>query len=411
MDPTDAPPYVGHPIHRDGTPVPPPRAARAAVTYTFAANGALFGAWAPRIPEVKAELGLSSGALGLALLGLAVGSLVSLPLGGAAASHFGSATATRVAFLAFFPFALLPLVAPNGLVLFVALAVWGLAMGGLDVTMNTQGVSVERRYGRSVLSSFHAAFSLGALLGAGVGSAAAALDLPFLLQQAAFGGVLVAGWLALQRRFVPDSGTGEEEKAPLFARPTGTLVGLGVAAFAALLVEGAVADWSAVHLREDLAADPGAAGLGFVAFSATMTLGRVAGDRLLTRFGRYRVVQLQTAGAALGFAVGLATGTTAGAVVGFALVGFGISCAFPATLSLAGEGLLHPGPALAAVSTCGYLGFLVGPPSVGGLAEVVGLPTALWLLVVLTAAVAAAITVSARRAGARTNPLARRPVQ
>jgi len=218
MDPADAPPYGDHPIHRDDTLVPP-RAARAAVTYTFAANGALFGAWAPRIPEVKADLGLSSGALGLALLGLAVGSLVSLPLGGAAASHFGSATATRVAFLAFFPLALLPLVSPNGLVLFVALAVWGLAIGGLDVTMNTQGVSVERRYGRSVLSSFHAAFSLGALLGAGVGSAATALDLPFLAQQAVFGAVLVAGWLPLRRRFVPDSGAGDEEKAPLFARP------------------------------------------------------------------------------------------------------------------------------------------------------------------------------------------------
>jgi len=178
-----------------------------------------------------------------------------------------------------------------------------------------------------------------------------------------------------------------------------------------LLVEGAVADWSAVHLREDLDAEPGVAGLGFVAFSATMTLGRLAGDWLLARYGRYRVVQLLTAGATLGLAVGLATGTTAGAVVGFALVGFGISCAFPATLSAAGEGLLHPGPALAAVSTCGYLGFLIGPPSVGGLAEVVGLSSALWLLVVLTAVVAAAITVSARRAGGPANPLVRRPAE
>jgi MFS family permease len=398
VDPTDVPPYGDHPIHRDGSVAAPPRTARAAVTYTFAANGALFGAWAPRIPEVKAELGLSSGALGLALLGLAVGSLVSLPLGGAAASHFGSATATRVAFLAFFPLALLPLVAPNGFVLFVALAVWGLAIGGLDVTMNTQGVSVERRYGRSVLSSFHAAFSLGALLGAAIGSAAAALEVPFLLQQAVFGAVLVAGWLPLQRSFVPDAGRGDEEPAPLFARPTGILVALGVAAFAALLVEGAVADWSAVYLREDLDAGPGVAGFGFVAFSATMTLGRLAGDWLLTRFGRYRVVQVLTAGATVGLAAGLASGTTAGAVLGFALVGLGISCAFPATLSAAGEGLLHPGPALAAVSTCGYLGFLIGPPSVGGLAEIVGLPAALWLLVGLTAVVAAAITVSARHA-------------
>jgi fucose permease len=275
--------------------------------------------------------------------------------------------------------------------------------------MNTQGVSVERRYGRSVLSSFHAAFSLGALVGAGVGSASAALDVPFPVQQAVFGAVLVAAWLPLQRRFVPDSGAGDEEKAPLFARPTGTLVALGVVAFAVLLVEGAVADWSAVYLREDLGAAPGLAGLGFVAFSATMTIGRLLGDGLLTRFGRYRVVRLLTIGATLGLAAGLATGTTAGAVVGFAVVGFGISCAFPAALSAAGEGLLHPGPALAAVATCGYFGFLIGPPAVGGLAEVVGLGAALWLLVALTAVAAVAITVSARRAGRSAQPVTHAP--
>jgi MFS family permease len=367
-----------------------------AVTYTFAANGAVFGAWAVRIPEVKADLGLSSGGLGLALLGIAIGSLVSLPLGGAAASRIGSATATRIAFLSFVAITVLPLVAPNGPTLFVALVLWGLAIGGLDVSMNTQGVSVERRYGRSVLSSFHAAFSLGALLGAGLGSVAAAGDVSFLLQQAVLGGILAAGWVPLSLRFLPDV-PDEEGQAPLFARPSGRLVTLGVAAFAVLLVEGATADWSAVYLREDLGAQPGVAGLGFVAFSATMTIGRLSGDRLMTRYGRFPVVQVLTVVATLGLAAGLAIGTTAGAVVGFAMVGLGISCVFPATLSAAGDGVPHPGPEIAAVATCGYVGFLVGPPSVGGLAEVTGLGSALWLLVGLTAIAAVALTISARR--------------
>jgi MFS family permease len=368
------------------------------VTYTFAANGALFGAWAVRIPEVKADLGLSSGQLGLALLGIAIGSLVSLPLGGAAAARFGSARTTRLAFLAFLPVALLPLVAPTGPLLFAALVLWGLAGGGLDVSMNTQGVTVERRYGRSVLSGFHAAFSLGALCGAGIGSAAATAGVSFLLQQAALGGVLAAGWVPLSLRFLPDAHDEDgDEPAPLLARPSGRLVALGVAAFAVLLVEGAIADWSAVYLREDLDATAGVAGLGFVAFSATMTIGRLLGDWLMTRFGRFAVVQALTCVATIGFALGLAAGTTAGAVVGFAMVGLGISCVFPATLSAAGDRVPHPGPEIAAVATCGYVGFLVGPPSVGGLAEVTGLGDALWLLVGLTAVAAVALTISARR--------------
>jgi MFS family permease len=378
-------------------PARPPRAARVAVTFTFAANGALFGAWAVRIPEVKADLGLSSGQLGLALLGLAVGSLVSLPLGGAAASRIGSAKATRIGFVAFLAAAVLPLLAPNGVLLFGALVVWGLAIGALDVSQNTQGVSVERRYGRSVLSGFHAAFSLGALVGAGVGSVAAAADVPFLLQQAVFAAALLAGWVPLSLRFVPDAHAEDDEPAPLFARPSGRLIALGVAAFAVLLVEGATADWSAVYLREDLDAGPGAAGLAFVAFSATMTIGRLAGDRLMTRFGRLPVVQVLTVVATVGLAAGLALGTAAGAVAGFAMVGLGISCVFPATLSAAGDGVPHPGPAIAAVATCGYVGFLVGPPSVGGLAELAGLGSALWLLVGLTAVAFAALTISARR--------------
>jgi fucose permease len=231
-----------------------------------------------------------------------------------------------------------------------------------------------------------------------VGSVAAAAEVPFLLQQAVLGAVLLVAWVPPALRFVPDGHAGaDDEPAPLFARPSGRLLALGVAAFAVLLVEGATADWSAVYLREDLDAGPGIAGLGFVAFSATMTVGRLAGDSLMTRFGRVRVVQVLTVIATTGLAAGLATGTAAGAVAGFALVGLGISCVFPATLSTAGDGVPHAGPAIAAVATCGYVGFLVGPPSVGGLAELAGLGSALWLLVGLTAVAFAAVTISARK--------------
>jgi len=379
------------------------------VAVTFAGNGALFGSWAPRIPEVKAELGLSSGVLGLTLLGLAVGSMASLPLGGAAATRFGSPVATRTSYVLFCLVGPLVGLATGAVTLFLALLLWGVFMGALDVTMNSQGVSVERAYGRSVLSGFHAAFSLGALAGAGVGSAAAELEVPVALHLAVTALVLVAVWVPVQRRFVPDPGhrahDGTEAVPRLFARPSRTILGLGVAAFAVLLAEGAVADWSAVHLREDLGAGSGAAGLAFVAFSATMTIGRLAGDRVLTRFGRRRTVQVLSAAAASGLALGLLSGTSAGAILGFAVLGLGIACVFPALLSEVGDGLAAPGPALAAVSTFGYTGFLVGPPLIGLVAELVGLRGALGMLPLLVALAAVAVTVAGQgRQGRQARP-------
>jgi MFS family permease len=393
----------------------PARAARAATAYTFAANGAMWGSWAPRIPEVKAHLGLTSGALGVALSGLAIGAVIALPLGGAVAARIGTAQATRVAYITFCLVVILPAIAVNWATLFAALVIWGIAIGGLDVAMNAQGVSVERAYGRSLLSGFHAAFSLGALLGSAVGSAGAALGIPLPLQLGGFGLVTMMFWMPLHVNFLPDPvaespgpGPGSAgataggnhqapPRPPLIARPTGALIWLGLAAFSVLIAEGTVADWSAVYLREVLAAGPGIAGFGFLAFSATMAVGRLVGDRLLTRFGRRPVIAILSTVAAAGFAGGLATGTLAGTVAGFAVLGFGLSVGFPAMVSEAGSGTDHPGLAVAAISTCGYLGFVVGPPVIGGLAQWQGLDRALWVVPVLAAIAALAIMVGGLR--------------
>jgi len=361
------------------------------VYVVFAANGALMGSWVPRIPEVKVELGMSPGLLGVVLLAPAVGALLAMPFAGGWAGHIGSASATRRAAVVFFGLGPTVGLATNALALFAALLAWGAAMGVLDVVMNSQAVTVERAYGRSLMSGFHATFSLGALLGAGVG-AAAATRVDLAVQLGVLGAALLAAVLTTALSMLPDRLDGP--RAPLLVRPRGPQLGLAAAAFAVLLCEGATADWSAVFLREDLGSGPAAAGAAFAAFSATMTIGRLLGDRVLTRYPRRVVVRRFASVAALGLGSGLALSTVDGpvavaaAVTGFAALGAGISVTFPALLAEAGATSARPAEAIGAVSTGGYTGFLVGPPLIGAVAEVAGLPVALWLIPLLAAGAA-----------------------
>lgn len=356
--------------------------ARWVVTAVFAANGVLFGSWVPRIPDVAARLDLGAGELGVALVGPAVGSLLSMPLAGAAATRWGSAPATRWSFGLFCAVPPLIGLAPNLPILWLTLLTWGLGFGALDVTMNAQGVTVERARGRATLSSFHAAFSAGGLLGALLGSVAAELAVPVALQLTVVCLALAGLVLPWTGAFLPDAGGSAD--GPLFAWPRGRLLLLGVAAFAALVCEGAAADWSAVYLRADLGSTPGLAGAAFVAFSVTMTLGRLVGDALTQRYGGARLLPVLAGLGGVGLAAGLLPSAAVPAVVGFGLLGLGLSCMVPVLFSAAGAGEESSGPAIAAVSTCGYLGFIAGPALIGGIAEASSLPVALWLLPVLT---------------------------
>ena len=361
--------------------------ARLAVVAVFAANGAMFGNWAVRIPAVKAHLDLSNASLGAALLVPALGALISMPLTGALSARVGSRTATAATGLVFVLVPVLLGLAPSLPWLVPALFVFGLAFGGLDVAMNAQAVSVERALGRPVMSSFHAAFSAGAMIGSLTGAAGAAAGLPVAAHLGLVGLVLLAVCAPLLPAMLRQEPSAEPA-GPLFAWPRGRLVPLAAIALVVLLAEGAVADWSAVHLRQDLDAAPGVAGLAFTAFSLTMVCGRLAGDRVVAAAGRARTV-LGSAliGVAGGAAVVLASSVGV-AVVGFAALGVGLACVVPLVFVAAAGNDPHPGPALAAVSTPGYVGFLIGPPLIGGLAEVVGLGTALALLPLLLAGVA-----------------------
>ncbi|MFC7335034.1 MFS transporter [Rhodocista pekingensis] len=360
--------------------------ARWAVFLVFFVNGFVFANWVPRVAEVRTALGASEGEMGLALLGIAAGAVVAMPLAGWAAGRWG----TRPLCLG--ATALLGLVLPlAGLAtslptLAAALVLFGAVSGTLDVAMNVQGAEVERRLGRPVFAGFHGGFSLGGLAGAGTAALLAGSGADpatqFLLigPAASLVGVLAAG--RMLRRAAAGGHAGFHLTA---LRGLG---GLSAIALICLLAEGAVADWSAILLADWRAAGPEAAGAAFALFSATMAAGRLTGDRLIARAGARAVLTggglLAAGGLALAVAVPSATAT----VLGFGIVGAGLSCIFPLTLLLAARAAgASAGLAIAAVSTVGYGAFLGGPPSLGFLAEAVTLPWALAAVAVLLALV------------------------
>jgi len=376
-----------------------PRQARGAVTAVFLLNGLIFGSWAARIPAVRDHVGLSDGELGIALACGAIGSIVAMPIAGARAARIGSRRATRVALGLMSLAVAVVALAPSLPALCALMVFMGAAMGSCDVTMNAHGVEVERRYQRAILAGLHAAFSVGGLAGAAIGAAAAAAGLDVRVHLAIVGAVAAAVGLTWSRRFLAGDADAMGHSDPVFVRPPRRLLALGALAFACLVIEGASADWSAVYLRDELGTAAGAAALAFTAFSVTMTCGRLVGDRLVNRFGPQAVVRAGGALAAVGFGLGLAAASPAAGIAGFACLGAGMSGVVPIVFRAAGRVPgMAAGVGLAAVSSMGYLGFLAGPPTIGGIATLVGLPTALVLLVALAAAVTA-LAPTTRHAG------------
>lgn len=324
-----------------------------------------FGSWVARIPEVQTGLGLDDSRLGLVLLGMAMGSIVAMTATGWLIARFGSQAVTTIAALGVC--GLLPLLpmAPSMGLLFLALLCFGAAYGTMDVSMNAQAVAVEERYGRPIMSSFHGVFSLGGLLGAAMAGLLAGAGLAPAPHLLAVGVVLALVVLTATRGLIPAAGE-QRDEGPPFALPTGPLLGLGAISFGVLLAEGAVADWSAIYLRDEAGASAAVAVAGYTAFSLTMMVGRFFGDSLIARLGPVAMIRGGGLLVAAGLALALALRSAGGGVIGFALVGAGLAATFPILLSAAGRVPGVPaGTALAAVATAGYTGFLVGPPTVG----------------------------------------------
>ncbi len=360
----------------------------------------MLASWVPHIPAVKTQHALSDGQLGLVLLSMSMGSVLTLPLAGWLVGRFGSRGMTTLAILAFCLVLPLPLLSPNVFLLCLSLGLFGASNSTLDVSMNAQAVAVERCYQRAIMSSFHGLFSLGGLVGAGLAGWAMSVGVGAEEHVVTATIVsLVTVIVALMVLRLLPSELQQGETGPAFATPTKALLGLGGLAFLGLLAEGSMADWSAVYLQHVLNTSSALASAGFAVFSLMMAVGRFSGDALVNRFGPSLLLRGSSLVAAIGLGLGVFIGEPLAAVVGFGLVGLGIANIIPVLFSAAGHVRgVPPGVALAAVASTGYCGLLAGPPLIGFVAEVTNLSAGLGL-------VSACCTLIAVSAGGVLRPL------
>ncbi|MFJ9037395.1 MFS transporter [Streptomyces sp. NPDC102406] len=386
----------------DGPPSPSPSLTRLriALTVFFALDGFVFAGWVVRIPAIKEQTGASASALGLALLGVSAGAVVTMMLTGGLCRRFGSHAVT-VACGVLLPLTVaLPPLTHSPLALGLVLLVFGAAYGGINVAMNSAAVDLVAALGRPVMPSFHAAFSLGGMVGSGLGGLVAGHLSPtrHLLAITVIGLVVTAAAApALLRHTPPRPARPAQDDAPrrLVRGTRGLVVVFGLVALCTAYGEGALADWSALHLEQDLHAHPGVAAASYSCFALAMTVGRLSGTTLLERLGRTRTVVCGGATGAAGMLLGSLAPSVWLTLVGFAVTGLGLANIFPVAVERAGA-LAGP-TGVAAASTLGYGGMLLGPPAIGFMADWFSLPTAL-TSVALLAAVAATIGFTTRNA-------------
>jgi MFS family permease len=346
------------------------------------------GTWAARVPALQERAGVSTPALGIALAGLAAGALVAMPICGWRTARVGSRRTTLVCATGLVIALPIPALATSAAGLVLGAVALGAANGGIDVAMNAHGVEVERRLGRPILSSLHAYFSLGGLIGAGLSAVLAAAGVDVRVNFAAMALLMAVVALGAAPHLLP-AGADAAPPGGRLALPPRALWPLGLIAFCCMLAEGAAADWSAVYLHGPLGAGAGVAALGFTAFSIAMAGTRLVGDRLTLRAGAVRIVRWGALLATFGLGAALLIAQPAAGVAGFALLGAGVAIIVPSVFRAAGATRgVAAGTALAAVTTAGYSGFLVGPPLIGALAGATSLPAALTLVLVATGIVA-----------------------
>jgi MFS family permease len=368
---------------------------RIALCAVFAVHGFTFASWAVRVPAVKQQAGASPAALGLALLGLSGGAVATMLVAGALCRRFGSRPVTVISCALLCVTLVLPALAHSAVTLALALLVFGAAYGCLNVAMNSIAVDVVAEMRRPVMPGFHAAWSFGGLAGAATGGLLAPHLSPaphlLLVGLAGLAVTAVAARTLLPGTFPADPASPDQPEVP---RPawrqallTGRAVGLfGLIALCAAYGEGAIGDWGALHLRQDLGASAGLAAAGYAAFALAEAAGRLSGTALLERLGRPRVLVLGGLTACAGMLVAALAPEVWLSLAGFALTGLGLANLFPAAIARAG--LLAGSSGVALTSMLGYSGFLLGPPAIGFLASEFGLRAGLTTLSFLALAAA-----------------------
>lgn len=378
------------PTEKTAHPPPEARRARGAVSALFFVNGFTYTNAVPWLPVIKADLGLSNAELGLAIAAMPTGAILTGMLAGPLIHWFGSgrtAVGTSLISVAALPFIAL---AQSWWMLAAALFVLGSADAWTDSAQNSHGLRVQRLYRRSIINTFHAVWSLAAVLGGLLGATMAGSGLPILWHLGGVTVVLAIVNLWVSRMLLPGRESSEREdgagaqngrRPPVTARAAALLVMLGVLLMFAGGIEDSAASWGAVYMTSELAAPLFVASLPFVACQAMMTVGRLLGDRVTDRFGTATVGRAGGILAAAGMALALVFAHPVAAIIGFGVMGLGVSTLFPLTLAAAGNVPgVRTGDGVTVVGWLGRVGFLAFPPLVGFLADSVTLGSALWVI-------------------------------
>lgn len=366
------------------------RRARLAVSLVFATHGAVSGSFATRVPWLAEHLHLGAGSLGMALLAPAVGSVGAMPFAGRLVHRFSGRSVTRLLIGLWSVALLLPALAPDFPLLVVALLVYGVAAGTSDVAMNAQGVVVEERMGKSIMSGLHGAWSLGALVAGGAGALAAQAGLDARIHFAVIAAaLLVLGTTAA--RWLPDTRPDPDvEEPPAFALPSRAVLVIGLVGFCGIFGEGASSDWAAVYLRDITHTGAGVAAMAYTGFALAMTAGRLVGDAVVRRAGHVWTVR---AGGLLGTAGGVLVvlaRTPVLGILGFALIGVGVSVVIPLAFAAAGRIGRHPAREIAGVATISYGAGTAAPAVIGWVAQASSLSVSFIVVTVLVAMIALA---------------------
>jgi MFS family permease len=354
------------------------RTLRIAVGAMFFMTGLCFASWASRIATIQQNLNLSDAALGGVLFAMPVGLMCSLPFSGWVITKIGSRKLLIGALIVYSGCLVTLGLAQNTLQLIICLMLFGFASNAVNISVNTQAVAAEKLYEKPILASFHGIWSLAGFTGAGIGTFMIGKNIiPFYHFGIVF--IVIIITIALVSGYLKNDKV--TSSGPAFVMPDSSLIKLGVIAFCSLICEGAMFDWSVIYFKKVVLAHSAWMGAGYTAFMLTMASGRFVADWFAHRFGLKRTLQISGMLTATGLLVAVIFPYLYTALAGFLLVGFGVSSVVPLVYSAAGRSkTMSPGVALAAVSTIGFMGFLIGPPVIGFIAGLASLRASFTLI-------------------------------
>lgn len=365
-------------------------ALRIAVGCMFFMAGLSFSSWASRIATVQQNMGLSDAALGAVLFSLPVGLMCSLPFSGWIITKIGSRKLLVISLLVYAAALVTLGLAQNTFQLIVCLVCFGFSSNAVNISVNTQAVATEQLYQKPIMASFHGLWSLAGFTGAGIGTFMIANGIAPLHHFFVMLIIITVGVIIASRYLKNDE---VANAGPAFVMPDRSLIKLGVIAFCSMICEGAMFDWSVIYFKKVVLAPTALVGIGFTAFMFTMAGGRFIADWFANKFGLKRTLQVSGSLTATGLLVAVAFPYIYTALAGFLLVGAGVSSVVPMVYSAAGKSkTMQPGVALAAVSTIGFLGFLIGPPMIGFIAGIATLRASFVLIALMGVSVVVVAT-------------------